>query len=966
MQVAKTILEQLGGAGRLQVMTGAYNFVAYPNGVSFKFKNRKVNYVKITLNGMDLYDIEFLKLTVNSQKKVAEFEDIYFDQLIDIFEDTTGMYLRLFAKGGRLKKDENIEMIFGQLKQIHHHEKELRSIIKKDKSIEPWVIAKLQRATTDLADVTHYEDNKTTKYAKGGAVSDEINELIYEAMYPLDVTSQAWGALKMAYYDVDTIEEKLEYIEEARFHTNIDDPLYYKLLELEREIERIQSNEEDEDEYAKGGGVVNYPSFEISKGIPYDGKFLNPGYYTYIDREVGGKGVYINIMNRETTGFSIEDLKLIQEKYPDNFSITFGSMAKGGNIVEYKIKERSENSVIIELPFNAYKTEFDLDDRINIQTKVNEDLKKNFDWWGFNVENDKTYVVLGKRKYAKGGGVGEINIGDEVIWKGNKYRFAKTTENIVAGLRDKKYHLHSYKVGVKDAILDSLKDVTKYENVEDYAKGGGIEDDITRAKSNAIDKIDFEYYAKQHAGDSWNTMSKQEKTELMSELRDNWFNDSYAKGGNIYNYLVGTDFKYLGELHKVKKVEKYPTYTILVTTENRRFRMDILQEQGVKFADKPERKKRQPETPEQKRRKNAFKIKQLQYERKQILIDMEQEAEPEGGPIANRYGRMLNKIDKQIAQLSGKDYFATGGNIEEEVSYIENRIYNLEQLKQVAGEDEQNYYSRLIQDLEREKSELLNKTSSEVPENKKKFWFFKDGGNLDSEKPLIYIEDFDAIYSGKSYGQWLDLSKFDSGQEVMEALSDIASNWSERKGEKIETISVTDYENIPRSLYHEFMSSKDYDFIIKAYKVSKQVNIPMWVVGDVMNDYSDSFEHTLEGTKEFIEENYLGFAEDDSDLAYDYIEKNGGIKSLAEEMIKRNFDYEKYGRDVRLGMDSEQEEELGYDKLDDYDLGKELVEQYSDIRELDEKTLKSNFNYKLFGDYLTSFYANYGGHYFRN
>lgn len=964
MQVAKTILEQLGGAGRLQVMTGAYNFVAYPNGVSFKFKNRKVNYVKITLNGMDLYDIEFLKLTVNSQKKVAEFEDIYFDQLIDIFEDTTGMYLRLFAKGGRLKKDENIEMIFGQLKQIHHHEKELRSIIKKDKSIEPWVIAKLQRATTDLADVTHYEDNKTTKYAKGGAVSDEINELIYEAMYPLDVTSQAWGALKMAYYDVDTIEEKLEYIEEARFHTNIDDPLYYKLLELEREIERIQSNEEDEDEYAKGGGVedikvgdklfidgveyifiskekqeskiapnhieyyfspvyaknkplivdfrneedfkawlknkkyakggkltekdfvrnkeftqnnvlikleklsnpnyyranyidlndnekissygssnwedvvydinnikyskgggvVNYPSFEISKGIPYDGKFLNPGYYTYIDREVGGKGVYINIMNRETTGFSIEDLKLIQEKYPDNFSITFGSMAKGG----------------------------------------------------------------------------------------------------------------------------------------------GIEDDITRAKSNATDKIDFEYYAKQHAGDSWNTMSKQEKAELMSELRDNWFNDSYAKGGNIYNYLVGTNFKYLGELHKVKKVEKYPTYTILVTTENRRFRMDILQEQGVKFADKPERKKRQPETPEQKRRKNAFKIKQLQYERKQLLIDMEQEAEPEGGPIANRYGRMLNKIDKQIAQLSGKDYFATGGNIEEEVSYIENRIYNLEQLKQVAGEDEQNYYSRLIQDLEREKSELLNKTSSEVPENKKKFWFFKDGGNLDSEKPLIYIEDFDAIYSGKSYGQWLDLSKFDSGQEVMEALSDIASNWSERKGEKIETISVTDYENIPRSLYHEFMSSKDYDFIIKAYKVSKQVNIPMWVLGDVMNDYSDSFEHTLEGIKEFIEENYLGFAEDDSDLAYDYIEKNGGIKSLAEEIIKRNFDYEKYGRDVRLGMDSEQEEELGYDKLDDYDLGKELVEQYSDIRELDEKTLKSNFNYKLFGDYLTSFYANYGGHYFRN
>ena len=40
MEVAKTILQQLGGAGRLQLMVGAYNFVAYPNGVAFKFKNR--------------------------------------------------------------------------------------------------------------------------------------------------------------------------------------------------------------------------------------------------------------------------------------------------------------------------------------------------------------------------------------------------------------------------------------------------------------------------------------------------------------------------------------------------------------------------------------------------------------------------------------------------------------------------------------------------------------------------------------------------------------------------------------------------------------------------------------------------------------------------------------------------------------------------------------------------------------
>lgn len=49
--------------------------------------------------------------------------------------------------------------------------------------------------------------------------------------------------------------------------------------------------------------------------------------------------------------------------------------------------------------------------------------------------------------------------------------------------------------------------------------------------------------------------------------------------------------------------------------------------------------------------KNADKIKTLKLKRAQLMRDMEQEAEPEGGPIADRYGRELNKIDKAIAML---------------------------------------------------------------------------------------------------------------------------------------------------------------------------------------------------------------------------------------------------------------------------------------------------------------------------
>jgi len=52
--------------------------------------------------------------------------------------------------------------------------------------------------------------------------------------------------------------------------------------------------------------------------------------------------------------------------------------------------------------------------------------------------------------------------------------------------------------------------------------------------------------------------------------------------------------------------------------------------------------------------KNASKIEFLKKERDQLMRDMEQEAEPEGGPIADEYGSKLNRIDRAIAKLEGR------------------------------------------------------------------------------------------------------------------------------------------------------------------------------------------------------------------------------------------------------------------------------------------------------------------------
>ena len=55
----------------------------------------------------------------------------------------------------------------------------------------------------------------------------------------------------------------------------------------------------------------------------------------------------------------------------------------------------------------------------------------------------------------------------------------------------------------------------------------------------------------------------------------------------------------------------------------------------------------------EKQNKNATKIKALKKKRVEVMRDMEQEAEPEGGKIADRYGKLLNKIDNDIIKLGG-------------------------------------------------------------------------------------------------------------------------------------------------------------------------------------------------------------------------------------------------------------------------------------------------------------------------
>jgi hypothetical protein len=96
--VADVILQQMGGAGRLKAMIGAHSFSTSGKDLSFLFPNRqrsKGNALKVTLRGDDLYDMEFLNVSVKGVKVVKKHSGVYWDQLIELFEGQTGLYLRL-------------------------------------------------------------------------------------------------------------------------------------------------------------------------------------------------------------------------------------------------------------------------------------------------------------------------------------------------------------------------------------------------------------------------------------------------------------------------------------------------------------------------------------------------------------------------------------------------------------------------------------------------------------------------------------------------------------------------------------------------------------------------------------------------------------------------------------------------------------------------------------------------------
>jgi hypothetical protein len=97
------------------------------------------------------------------------------------------------------KVDENKAMVVSQTKEVKHHADELSKVLGKHKNIESWVVGKIERASTDLSDVTHYLDGK--QYAKGGNILNLKKPLTHEQFVKL-AKDKGYKNLDEAYKDL--------------------------------------------------------------------------------------------------------------------------------------------------------------------------------------------------------------------------------------------------------------------------------------------------------------------------------------------------------------------------------------------------------------------------------------------------------------------------------------------------------------------------------------------------------------------------------------------------------------------------------------------------------------------------------------------------------------------------------------------------------------------------------------------
>ena len=157
---------------------------------------------------------------------------------------------------------------------------------------------------------------------------------------------------------------------------------------------------------------------------------------------------------------------------------------------------------------------------------------------------------------------------------------------------------------------------------------------------------------------------------------------------------------------------------------------------------------------------------------------------------------------------------------------------------------------------------------------------------LDYE-PAVYCGTYAKYNNGSLYGAWLKFSDYSDAEDFFNACKEL------HQDEKDPEFMFQGFENFPRDLYFESMDIEECEAIYRYLELCQDHDKDLV---DALNDCIDldEVEENLDSTY------YLTDSDDDYSIGEAYIDSFGGLEQLDNATLMQYFDFEAFGRDLRI------------------------------------------------------------------
>lgn len=142
----------------------------------------------------------------------------------------------------------------------------------------------------------------------------------------------------------------------------------------------------------------------------------------------------------------------------------------------------------------------------------------------------------------------------------------------------------------------------------------------------------------------------------------------------------------------------------------------------------------------------------------------------------------------------------------------------------------------------------------------------------------VFLTDYASYNNGTQFefGHWLDLSDFDSAEDLNEYISDHFKNADKKSpldnyGSKREEIMITDYEGFPAELYSECMN---FEALYIYFDLADESTFD----NEVINAFADLGNYKITDSEDFfnaLDESYNGQYDSDEDFAQELADALG-------------------------------------------------------------------------------------------